>query len=262
MTEPRYLVIVGLTLGVIVATYFLPPIPQKPAYHLFADQRTWFGVSNFLDVISNFPLLLVGSLGLISLPMAGKGQPGPFFIEPYERLPYLVFFLGITLTSFGSTYYHLSPDNARLVWDRLPLSLIFTSFTAAIIAERIGAKAGLVSLLVLMMFGMGSVVYWYWSEVQGAGDMRIYLLLQAYPVLLVPLLAILFPAKYTRGWDLLGAAGFYAAAKVFEVLDREILDLGRIVSGHTLKHLVSAVAGYWILRMLRKRRPSKRVKSI
>jgi hypothetical protein len=50
-------------------------------------------------------------------------------------------------------------------------------------------------------------------------------------------------------------AGLYVLAKILEALDRPIFELGHIVSGHTLKHLAAAGAGYWILRMLRKRRP-------
>jgi hypothetical protein len=48
--------------------------------------------------------------------------------------------------------------------------------------------------------------------------------------------------------------GFYALAKVLEALDKPISAAGHIVSGHTLKHLAAAAAGYCILRMLQKRR--------
>jgi hypothetical protein len=49
--------------------------------------------------------------------------------------------------------------------------------------------------------------------------------------------------------------GFYVLAKILETADRQVFGLGRIVSGHTLKHLAAAAAGYWILRMLQKRTP-------
>lgn len=49
-------------------------------------------------------------------------------------------------------------------------------------------------------------------------------------------------------------AGLYVLAKALEALDRPIFELGHIVSGHTLKHLAAAGAGYWILRMLLMRR--------
>jgi hypothetical protein len=42
---------------------------------------------------------------------------------------------------------------------------------------------------------------------------------------------------------------------VFELLDTSTFALGRIVSGHTLKHLAAAAAIYLVLWTLQKRRP-------
>lgn len=60
----RLLILFGLA---VVATALIcarPPIPQSLAYHNFADQRTFFGIPNFLDVVSNLPFLIVGMGGL------------------------------------------------------------------------------------------------------------------------------------------------------------------------------------------------------
>lgn len=48
-------------------------------------------------------------------------------------------------------------------------------------------------------------------------------------------------------------AGGYALAKVCEAADHQIFSVGRLVSGHTLKHLASGAAGLWILGILKKR---------
>lgn len=32
------------------------------------------------------------------------------------------FFIGVAAVGVGSSYYHLEPNDARLVWDRLPVS--------------------------------------------------------------------------------------------------------------------------------------------
>jgi hypothetical protein len=69
------------------------------------------------------------------------------------------------------------------------------------------------------------------------------------------LIVLLLPPRYTRSSDLAIVAGFYVLAKVLEILDKPIFELGHVVSGHTLKHLAAATSGYWILRMLQKRRP-------
>jgi hypothetical protein len=180
---------------------------------------------------------------------------GGSFLDRSERWPYVIFFLGVALVSFGSTYYHLAPDNARLVWDRLPMALAFMSFLAAMVSERVSLRTGLVLLPALLALGIGSVLSWHWSELAGRGDLRLYGFVQFYPAVSVLLLVLLFPPRYTRTGDLVGIAGFYAMAKVFEVSDREIFALGGLVSGHTLKHLAAALATYWVLRMLKLRSP-------
>ena len=176
------------------------------------------------------------------------------FLESSERWPYVFVFVGLLLTAFGSSYYHLSPNNARLVWDRLPMTIAFMSMVAAIIAERISLRVGLWLLPLLILIGMASVLQWYMSELCGARDLRLYAAVQAYSALVL-LLALLLPQRYTRGSDLAVVVGFYALAKSLETFDKQIFAAGHVVSGHTLKHLAAAAAGYTILRMLQKRQP-------
>jgi hypothetical protein len=92
------------------------------------------------------------------------------------------------------------------------------------------------------------------SELRGAGDLRFYATVQTYSIISL-FMALLFPPRYTFGSDLAVVAGFYILAKVLETFDKQIFRLGNIVSGHTLKHLSAAMAAYWILRMLQRRRP-------
>jgi hypothetical protein len=63
----------------------------------------------------------------------------------------------------------------------------------------------------------------------------------------------LVPSHYTKGADIVWVAAFYVFAKTFESVDRWILGLGHVVSGHTLKHLAAGAAGYWIVGMLQTR---------
>ncbi len=243
------LLLLALTVLVAVTALLLPRIPQPQSYHLFADQRSVFGIPHFADVISNFPFAIVGICGLIFLFRNG----GITLNDPRERWPYLFVFVGVFLTAFGSSYYHWNPSNATLVWDRLPMTIAFMSMVAAVIAERISLRLGLWLLPVLLVLGLSSVLQWYVSETRGEGDLRFYGAVQVYSALVL-LLALLFPPSYTRGADLAVVVGFYALAKALEALDKPIFALGHIASGHTLKHLAAATAAYWILRMLRKRR--------
>jgi hypothetical protein len=232
----------------------LPRIPQPQSYHLFADRRAFLGIPNFGDVVSNVPFGVIGICGLLFLLHSSPSQLKELFLDSRERWPYVLVFIGLLLTAFGSSYYHLSPNNARLVWDRLPMTIAFMAVMGAIISERISLKVGLWLLPLLLLVGMGSVLQWYASEARGAGDLRFYAAVQAYSALVL-LLSLVFPKPYTRTSDLAVVVGFYALAKALETLDKQIFAVGHIVRGHTLKHLAAGAAGYWILRMLQKRQP-------
>ncbi len=247
------LLLITVAAAIAIIFLFVPPIPQPLAYHNFADHRAWLGIPNFGDVASNLPFAIVGVWGLIVLLKPVLSKPGAVkFADPRERWLYSVMFAALILTAFGSGYYHLAPDNARLVWDRIPIMMVFMALLAAVIAERVTVRAGLILFPVLEAVGVASVLTWRAGELQGHGDLRFYAAVQVYAILIL-LLALLFPPKYTRGADFAAVVGFYALAKILEESDRQVFALGHIVSGHTLKHLAAAAAGYWILRMLQKR---------
>jgi hypothetical protein len=252
---------IGLLCALALATagllWRLPPIPQSLAYHNFADQRTLFGIPHALNVLSNLPFLYVGAAGLAFLVRQPRDREIPHVVRRAERWPWLVFFAGVAGTAVGSSWYHLAPDNARLVWDRLPMTLAFMSLLAAMIAERIDVRAGLSLLGPLLLAGLGSVLYWHWTELRGAGDLRPYAAVQFFPLLAIPLVLLLFPPRYTAAGGLWMALAWYGLAKLFEDLDGPIWTLSaHTVSGHTLKHLAAAASAWVVLRMLRRRAPA------
>ena len=167
---------------------------------------------------------------------------------PSERAPYIIFFLGVLFTCIGSGYYHWQPNDETLVWDRLPMTVAFMSLLAATIAERIDVRVGLRLLWPLVMAGIASVWWWRWR-----GNLWPYAAAQYFSILLIGLLMMLFPPRYSRSMDLVWVTGLYMLAKVAEALDFRIFGWGSLISGHTLKHLIAALAVYWIFRMLAKR---------
>lgn len=249
------LALAGTALAAIAAVLVLPPIPQDPRYHEFADRRTILGVPSFLNVASNVPFVLVGTLGLAFLAGGTAARPGGPFGTAWERGAFALIFAAVAATGLGSAYYHLAPTTGRLFWDRLPITVSVTGLLGATIAERIGTRLGRWLFLPLVGAGIASAVHWHLGELRGAGDLRFYALVQFYPMLAIPLLVWLSPPRYTRGRDLVETVGWYAAARGFEALDAPVLALGGLVSGHTVKHLLSAVASYWLLRMVSARRP-------
>ncbi|MFW9610862.1 MAG: hypothetical protein ACMV0J_01535 [Fluviibacter sp.] len=242
--------IVLLTLVAFVAAFVLPPIPQSVVYHDFADHRHALGIANFLDVMSNAAFLVVGLLGLA---MIARGRA--FFEYSTERWPYVIFFIGVTLTAAGSAYYHLAPDNETLFWDRLPMTIAFMGLVCAQIVDRVSVRGGLRLLVPALIIGAASVIYWRWTERLGAGNVLPYGILQGYAVLVLLLLALFNPSRYTRGQDIFWVFGWYMLSKVLETFDHQLMWLDQgIVSGHTLKHLAAAAAGLVVCRMLTKRK--------
>jgi len=239
----------AITAVAIVATFALSPaFPQYPSYFELADTRTLLGIPNALDVLSNLPYLVVGLLGLRELARWTPDSPG----APHA-IHYRVFFVGITLTAFGSGYFHWAPSNGTLVWDRLPMTILFMGFFGSVISELIDPTLARRLLPALLIVGMGSVFYWAWTEAQGAGDLRLYGLVQFLPVVLILTMLVLYekPPGYA---ETIGYLVFcYAAAKVFEHFDHEIYAALGFISGHSLKHLISGLSGAFLLLWLRRR---------
>jgi hypothetical protein len=243
----RSWVLIGAVLIAIIIVFLFPAIPQSEAYHNFADKRALLGITNCLNVISNGLFLFVGAWGLATVWRRAR------FRDPRERWAYAAFFAGVTLTAFGSSWYHANPNDATLVWDRIPMAIGFMALVAGVVAERVSVKAGVGLLLPLIAAGIGSVVYWDVTQRNGHGDLRPYAIAQFGSLLILLLLVFLFPPRYTRTSDFVVSLAIYGVAKLFEAADKPIYTAGQIVSGHTLKHVAAAISAYWILRMLRLR---------
>lgn len=219
------------------------PIEQSASYHHFEDTKSYFGISNFLNVFSNIGFFIIGSLGLrnwfrgsakLSLPVA-----------------YGVFFIGIILTGIGSAYYHLQPENSTLLWDRLPMTITFMALFSLILSLHVDDKIGKKVLIPFLLSGVFSACYWYIGEQNGIGDLRPYVFVQFFPMIAIPILCLANPLGQSSSKVLFPMIGFYLVAKVFEHFDGELFQLlGNTISGHTLKHVFAALASYPIVRIM------------
>jgi hypothetical protein len=228
-------------------------MPIGPAYHDFADKRTLFGIPNAQDVLSNIPFFLVGIWGFLWLATK-RGRS--VFVDGRERIPYLVFFAGVTVTGVGSFWYHMAPSDVRLPWDLMPMTCSFTSIVVVTFMERVDPHLGFFALVPALLLGILSVVYWMITTSLGDGNYKFYLFVQFFSPVLLALIIGLFRPRYSGTGYLAIAFGCYVAAKLFEEFDYSIYrNLDRLVSGHSLKHVTAAVACYWIFKMLQKRHP-------
>jgi hypothetical protein len=220
-------IIISVALSAILLLYLIGPVYQNPLYHNFIDRRSMIGMSNTLNVLSNVAFLMAGIYGVVLVINRSTRLIGIDAI-------YLVLFASVFLVGLGSAYYHWSPDNLTLVWDRLPMTIAFMAFTSIVVTERYSTASGLMLFPWLIAVGVISVFYWSWTD-----DLRLYVVIQFGPILLLP--ALIW--KYTGpGTPWLWLTIFlYIAAKLLEIGDQQIYQLtGYLVSGHTLKHLAGA----------------------
>jgi len=247
--ENTGLLLSALGITVVALVLFLPPIHQDLNYHSFADQRTLWGIPNFLNVASNLPFAAVGLLGIWFIGVQTRNCQA--FLDPRERWPYLILFAGVSMTALGSGYYHWAPDNDRLVWDRLPMALSFMALFAAMLAERIQVEIGIWLLGPLVLLGISSVLNWHRTD-----DLRLYGVVQFYPLVIIPVMLWVCPPRYTGSAYIWGTLGWYLLAKILElhVVDQGIYSLGGVISGHTIKHVAAACGAFWIFLYLKNRR--------
>ncbi len=258
----RWTIFAGVATIALIVTALLKPIPQPQYYHHFADTRTLFGLANAGDVLSNLPFLAVGAVGLYFALRKKSALTQDHSTQDHltqdrlnkdrlnkdQQWAYATMFAGLVLTCFGSAYYHLAPDNSRLVWDRLPMTVAMAGLIGALLTDRFGAKSVRIMPLIAAI-GIGTVIQWGLSEEHGNGDLRWYAFYQGMVMITAVAMLVLFRSQRegTREFVIAAIANF--AAKMFELADKPIFALGGVVSGHTLKHL-SAGLGFIPLVLL------------
>lgn len=242
--SPKYALLFSIAVIGIVLVFVQGPVPQSEEYHRFADTRKTGNVPNFWNVISNIPFVVIGLAGMFFILYSKKQERHILSISSF------VFFLGIFFAGIGSAYYHLYPSTQTLVWDRLPMTMAFMAFFSIIISECMDEQAGKKFLFPFLLIGLFSVYYWQMTELRGSGDLRFYFLVQFLPMVLIPLILLLFKTNgRSTGyfWLVLMA---YVIAKVFESADAEVFTATGSISGHSIKHVVAAFAPLIYLRFL------------
>lgn len=231
-----------LAVAALAALAALLPATGLPAgYHDFADQRTLLGLPHALDVLSNLPFAVMGAWGLwwlrrVPLDRLGTAQRGLAGL----------FFIGLMATAFCSSSYHLDPHDAGLCIDRVGMSLAFAGLLGLAAADRISARAGVaLAALVAVAAPATALVAWL------GGNMTPWAVLQGGGLVLLAALALRRPQPRALGFSIIGVIAFYAVAKALELADAPVFALTQqLISGHSAKHLVAALAGWPVVRAL------------
>jgi hypothetical protein len=231
MSKSEISFLTGLIILILLAI-FLPSIEQNQNYHNFADQRVLFGVNNAFDTLSNLAFIMVGILGLVN-----------FYNNQYIKISNSfsvilnLFFISIILIGLGSSFYHLSPNDFTLVFDRLAMSLVFASILAMLAYLKISPRFGLHTLAELLILAPLTVLIWKFN-----GNLTPYVVLQFGGIILV-ILTLLLTKTRMQGPCFTSLIILYGAAKLVEFYDEKIFNLSQnLISGHTLKHLIAALA--------------------
>ncbi|MGZ9059858.1 MAG: hypothetical protein ACXW14_11520 [Burkholderiaceae bacterium] len=231
------------------AAWLMPAFPQPQSFHDYADQRVWLGVPYAADVLSNLPFLAVGALGLHFALHGWRFSNRAAFSDQRAAWPYALLFAGVVLTAFGSAWYHAQPNDATLVWDRLPIALGFAGLVAGTLKDRAPQRISQ-WLLAFATVGAGTVLHWHVS-----GNLVPYLVMQVGFILTALIATAWIGSRYTLANRVYVAAALYAVAMICERLDHQLYELlGGWISGHTLKHLFACAAIAVIYSMLRERR--------
>lgn len=224
----------------IAIVFSMNPIAQNIDYHNFIDSRSNFNIPNFNNVLSNTGFILIACFGFTKTVFTNNKSN-------------LLYFLlgGIFLTGIGSGYYHWNPNNTTLVFDRLPMVIVFMTFFTFIITNYITNKNHNIYFTLLLGIGILSVLYWSYTESIGTGDLRLYILVQFLPILLIPIILLLFKKKNNNIHYIFPVLAFYILAKLTEHFDKSIYTISNeVISGHSIKHLLAAIAAYYIYKWM------------
>jgi hypothetical protein len=224
--------------------HFAYPLVQPADYHHFADTRLICGVHNGADVLSNLAIL---AAGLVNLHWCWRHRASGAVQMP----SLLTVSLGFVMAAAGSAVYHLRPTDATLVWDRLPMTVIFAGVLAMLYTSVTGRRVLWLQLASLVAAAMLTALIW-----ARFGELWPYALLQFGGLAAVVGFTISRKVANPSGWWALICS--YGVAKLFEMFDASIwVATDHVLAGHSLKHIACGAAGVALLGIVKPLRSSE-----
>lgn len=243
MNNKKNLFLFILTTFLLTILWQYLPSSDKDSYFLFADNLTRFGINNCSDVLSNLGFLVASIYGLFILKSSNK-------IPISYKTPLITIIVGAFLTCFGSAYFHNNPNSDTLFWDRMPMTIGFSGVVILMLMDRLHYHKLVIPLsIVLVMTGLLTVFGWHTKIF----TLRPYLIVQYGCLIFTFLTLLLTKPSYIKTGTMLFALSFYVLAKLTEKYDILIFNItSNAISGHTIKHLLAAVAIFLILHQFKK----------
>tara|TARA_B100001996_G_scaffold363768_1_gene332290 strand:- start:39 stop:803 length:765 start_codon:yes stop_codon:yes gene_type:complete len=232
----------GSLISLIIIAIAYGKIEQDQSYHAFADSRTFFGIQNSLDVISNLAILFPGILGL-ALHIRRRGVFE--YRGKIESLIHYHLFAGMLVTFLGSVLYHLDPNDSTLLLDRVGMAIVIASYCSLLVCDFISIKLANSLHFPLIVLGISTLFYWVLID-----DLRAYFIFKHQPLILILILLMYGKKSYDKSQYYLWSMTFVLLATLVENLDTEIYEAIGIISGHTLKHIFAGISLWWIYKMI------------
>ena len=203
-----------------------------PDPYTFACDGDLLGIPHFWNVVTNLPYLVIGLWGL-HLLARHRLLGAPAFRN------WTGIWISTALVCVGSGLYHWFLTPWALGLDRIAICGVIAFLAAHVlhVVLRIGPSLGLsLGLLAaceatVIAWYLGASPWWYGAlqAIAGLGTLAIVLV------------------WHRRGRHTFSPkplylfCGYYALAKLLELLDQPICDLTGVLGGHPLKHLASAI---------------------
>ncbi len=216
----------------LLAALGLPPVALPADYHAFADQRGWHGLPHAMDVLTNLPFALMGVFVLYAVGRA-RG-----LVSRVQSILAVITGVGMLATMVCSSIYHLHPHAAGLALDRMGMALAFAGVLGLAAASRVSDRAGwMLAWTVGLLAPLAAA--WDWQT----ANMTPWVVLQGGGLVLLLAFAVRSPRQGGVRFALWSVLGWYALAKVLEMADAQVLAFTQgIISGHSAKHIVAALA--------------------
>lgn len=212
------------------------PVPLAATAFEHADTRRWLGMPNAFNVLASLVTLPAAWWGL----RATRAAPWPAGL----RRAWTSFHAFALAAAALAALHHLRPSFATWLPATAAMCGAFAMLAAGALAERVDERIARPGALC----GIGGVVLAAAGGVawNGGSDLRLLLLIEALPVLLLPAGAISLPGAHTRPADWMLMLAGYAAAKFADFADAALYTASGWIGGHALMHLLLAGVTAWL----------------
>lgn len=236
MTEPlgrrcALVLMASMTLAAATGLIAWGPILLTADMHRYADSRTWLGMITGANAWVHATMFVAGAWGRRATRESSWATK--------LRRPWQLFHLCAMLSAAMAGVCHARSSNALFLLAHVSMAGGFMMLTSGLLAERGHARFGssLSCGVCLLGVGVTGYVMLLVRLLGGSLDLRLLMLLELIPLLVIPAGALSLPGRSTRASHWIVVLSLYVLAKVLGTADAAILETSGWISGHTLQHL-------------------------